>query len=97
MTATGWKPRYTPEQMWKRLVRKVAMGAVLGLVLAHWGNRLMGREINQSGELTLGLNWRVMGFAFGASTLSGFAVGLVPAWLASRASAHEAMKQGGRG
>jgi hypothetical protein len=33
----------------------------------------------------------------GASTLSGFAFGLLPAWLASRRNAHEAMKQGARG
>lgn len=73
------------------------LGGALGLVLAQWGNALMAQQINRSGELSLGLNWRVMGFALGVSTLSGFAFGLVPAWLASRASAHEAMKQGGRG
>ncbi len=73
------------------------LGGALGLVLAHWGNALLARQINQGGELVLALNWRVLAFALGASSLSGFGFGLVPAWLASRANANDAMKSGARG
>lgn len=75
----------------------VLVGGGLGLVLAQGGIALLARHINESGELVLGINWRVLGFALGASAFSGIAFGLVPAWLASRANAHEALKQGGRG
>lgn len=73
------------------------LGGALGLVLAHWGNALLAQQINQGGEAVLTLNWRVLAFALGASSLAGFAFGLVPAWLASRANANDAMKSGARG
>lgn len=73
------------------------LGGALGLVLAHWGNVLLARQINLGGELVLALNWRVLFFALSASSLSGFGFGLVPAWLASRANANDAMKAGARG
>ncbi len=34
MTATGWTPRHTPEEMTKRLIRKIGLGLAFGLVLA---------------------------------------------------------------
>jgi predicted permease len=73
------------------------LGGGLGLLLAKGGNALLGSQINQSGELALELNWRVLGFALGASTVSGFASGLVPAWLASRSNPQQVLKQGGQG
>lgn len=73
------------------------LGGAVGLVLAQWGTDWLGREINRSGELALGVNWRVLGFALGVSALAGLGFGLVPAWLAARASASETMKQGARG
>lgn len=75
------------------------LGGMLGVVLAGWANELLGRQLVRDGDalLKLQLNLKVLGFALGVSTLAGFAFGLVPAWLASRASAAEAMKQGARG
>ncbi len=74
-----------------------ALGGVLGLGLAHWGNGVLSAEIFPNGEAVLRLNWRVLGFALLASTVAGLAFGLIPAWLASRADVNEAIKQGGRG
>ncbi len=75
------------------------IGGVAGLVLAQWANILLSRQFLADGEtvLNLHLNLRVFGFALLASTLSGLAFGLVPAWQASRADVNDALKQGSRG
>lgn len=75
------------------------LGGLLGLILAHWSNELLGRQFVFDGEtvLSLPLNLGVLKFALAASTVSGLAFGLVPAWLASRANVNDALKQGSRG
>ncbi len=90
-----------------RLLRQVlleslvlaALGGGLGLLLAHWGNVILNRQLVFEGEpvLQLALNWRVFTFALAAATISGLAFGLFPAWLASRTDVNEVLKQGGRG
>jgi predicted permease len=76
-----------------------AMGGVLGLLLAIWGLHLLialmpPNLVPRIGEI--GLDVRVLGFNFALSLLTGMAFGLAPAWQASRASANEALKDGGR-
>ncbi len=75
------------------------LGGLFGLVLARWSNDLLARQFVIDGEvvLTLPLNLRVLVFALAASTFSGLAFGLLPAWLASRADVNDALKQGSRG
>ena len=75
------------------------LGGVLGLVVAHWSNELLQRQFVFDSEtiLNLPLNLRVLLFALAASTASGLAFGLVPAWLASRTDVNDALKQGSRG
>jgi predicted permease len=75
------------------------LGGLLGLVLTYWGNKLLGRQLVVDAEtvLNLPLNLRVLSFALAASTASGLAFGLVPAWLASRNDVNDALKQGSRG
>jgi putative ABC transport system permease protein len=75
------------------------VGGLLGLVLAHWSNKLLARQFVVDGQtvLSLPLNFRAMGFALAASTISGLAFGLVPAWLSSRIDVNEGLKQGSRG
>jgi putative ABC transport system permease protein len=75
------------------------IGGSLGLVLAHWSNQLLSRQFVVDGEtiFNLPLNLKVLGFALAASTLCGLAFGLLPAWLVSRASVGDALKQGSRG
>ena len=76
-----------------------ALGGLLGLVLAHWVNQWLVQQLTMDGRplLTLGINLRVLGFALLASTLSGLAFGLAPAWLSSRSDLNSVLKQGGRG
>jgi hypothetical protein len=72
---------------------------VLGVVLAQWRNELLHRQVVGDGDavLALPMDLRVLAFALVASSLSGLAFGLVPAWLASHTDVNEALKQGSRG
>jgi len=75
-----------------------ALGGLLGLLLAQWTNQWLAHHLNEDGRplIRMELNFAVLGFALLASTLSGLAFGLMPAWLASRADLNTALKQGVR-
>ncbi len=72
------------------------LGGLLGLLLASWTNQWLMQRLTEDGRplLRMALNLPVMGFAFLASTLSGLAFGLGPAWLATRADLNGALRQG---
>jgi len=69
------------------------MGGVLGLVVAYWGNLLLGKGIEQELEL----DYRVLAFTLLASLATGIGFGLTPAWSASRTDVNQALKQGVKG
>ncbi|MDB6129302.1 MAG: permease, partial [Verrucomicrobiales bacterium] len=75
------------------------LGGLLGLILAIWGNDILNKQLLVEGEniLRLSLNYQVLAFALGASTLSGLGFGLLPAWLASRTQIDQVIKQNSRG
>jgi predicted permease len=75
------------------------IGGLLGVVMAFWSNELLSSQFIVDGQtvLSLHLNLGVLGFALSASTISGLAFGLMPAWLASRCDVNEVLKQGSRG
>jgi predicted permease len=74
------------------------LGGVLGLLLAGWSNRIIGRQLfTDLSGVKLALDWRVFGFALFASMLTGLVFGAVPAWLASRADVNDALKENLRG
>jgi len=68
-------------------------GGALGLLVAKWGNLYVEAFFN----LRMPLDYRVLGFAFGASALSGATFGTLPAWMASRTNVNSALKLGSRG
>jgi len=74
------------------------VGGALGLLVAWWSNDIVGSFLQVNGDvgLTIPLDGRVVAFAALSSALSGLAFGLAPAWLASRASASDALKDAGR-
>jgi predicted permease len=74
-------------------------GGLGGLFVASWSNDIIGHflRINNEPGFEIAFDARVLAFAAFASILSGFAFGLAPAWLASRAPAAEALKEGSRG
>ncbi|HWA87459.1 MAG TPA: ABC transporter permease [Opitutus sp.] len=75
------------------------IGGLGGLFVASWSNDIIGHflRINQEQGYAISFDGRVLAFAAFASILSGLAFGLAPAWLASRAPAAEALKEGSRG
>ena len=83
--------------LWESLVLSLA-GGVLGLLVASWSNDIVGSFllINGDAGFDIPLDGRVVGFAAISSLLSALAFGLAPAWLASRAPAAEALKDGVR-
>jgi putative ABC transport system permease protein len=76
-----------------------AVGGAAGMVLATWGmGALIGispATIPRLGEVSL--DWRVLGFTFGVSLVTGLIFGLLPALQAANPDLNEALKQGGRG
>jgi predicted permease len=86
------------QQLTESLVLSVAGGA-FGLLIAGWSNDLIGRNIRLglTSTLVMPIDGRVLGFTAAVSILAGLGFGLIPAWLASRASVNETLKQQARG
>ncbi|MFL6227267.1 MAG: ABC transporter permease, partial [Pyrinomonadaceae bacterium] len=75
------------------------VGGVLGVGLAAWGvDALVALSPpNLIGSTQVGVSLPVLGFTLAVSVLTGVVFGLLPALEASRADAHEALKETGRG
>lgn len=74
-------------------------GGALGLVMAVWWSDLLvalGKQ-NIPRALQVGLDWRVLGFTFMVSLLTGIIFGLVPALHSSKTELTESLKEGARG
>ena len=75
-------------------------GAVLGMVFAKWGSRLLVGFLDTNAghvSLDLSIDARVLGFTIAVATATGLLFGLAPAWRSTRVSPQAAMKSGGRG
>jgi len=76
-----------------------AVGAVLGIVFAHWGASFIANQlpdgIPRLDEASVDL--RVLAFTVGVSLLTGLLFGLAPALQASRLNLTETLKEGDRG
>jgi putative ABC transport system permease protein len=77
-------------------------GGAGGLLIAYWGiGAIVGvMPESQLSALpflqTLHLDWRILGFSFGLSLMTGMIFGLVPALQSSRLDLNEVLKEGGR-
>ncbi len=77
-------------------------GAALGILLAHWGGRLLvgllASDVYRENQvfLDLSIDSRVLAFTVGLAVLTGLLFGLVPAWRATRVDPQSAMKASGR-
>lgn len=80
-------------------VALAAIGGLLGLLVAVWGNTLIARTIavNFPFEFEITLDGRVLGFALVLSLLTGIVFGLAPAWLSARVNVNETLKSSARG
>jgi putative ABC transport system permease protein len=78
-----------------------ALGAGVGLLVAHWVLRLVSSLLPTtaasliSGWSTISLDRRTMMFAIGAAVVAGLACGLLPAFRASKPNLNEELKSGG--
>jgi predicted permease len=75
------------------------VGGAAGLLLAVWWSDLLialGKE-DIPRAVHVGLDWRVLGFTFGVSVLTGVIFGLFPAVHSSKTELVESLKEGGRG
>ncbi len=75
-------------------------GGAFGLLVALWGNRLLGSRLQFNADSTgldMPLDHRVLAFTFLAAVVTGIAFGLVPALMASRTDVGAVVKQGSRG
>jgi predicted permease len=71
------------------------IGAMLGVLLAEWGARLLVRFLDASLDLTLDL--RVLAFTATVAILTGLLFGIAPAWRGTRVQPQAAMKANARG
>jgi putative ABC transport system permease protein len=75
-------------------------GALVGLLFAQWGSRLLVRMIStpqRAVSLDLGLDWRVLGFTVAVTVVTAVLFGLVPALSASRVQPGPGLSSKGRG
>jgi putative ABC transport system permease protein len=76
------------------------VGALIGLLFASWGSRLLVRQLSSTTNtvfLDLGLDWRVLGFTALVAIATAILFGVAPALRASRVQPSEALKEQGRG
>ncbi len=74
------------------------MGGVLGILIASWTNTIIGSQllINDSRGFDIPIDQNVLKFAIVITLLSGISFGFAPAWISSRSSGAEALKEGSR-
>ena len=75
------------------------LGGAVGLLLAVWWSDLLialGKE-DIPRAVHVGMDWRVLGFTFGVSVLTGIIFGLFPAFHSSKTEIVESLKEGARG
>jgi putative ABC transport system permease protein len=75
------------------------VGGAVGLLLAVWWSDLLialGKE-DIPRAVHVGIDWRVLGFTFGVSVLTGVIFGLFPAFHSSKTELVESLKEGARG
>ncbi|MBI3886394.1 MAG: ABC transporter permease [Opitutae bacterium] len=89
-------------QMLTESLLVAALGAVLGVALAFWTTDLLDQTVaNMTNPppswMRFTIDARVLLFVVGATVLAALVSGFVPAWLSSRTSASDVLKESGRG
>jgi len=86
-------------QLLTESVLMALLGGMLGLALAFWGRDLLVAFLTTSLPMLdpIDIDYRVLGFNFSLSLLTGAAFGLAPAMHASKTPLNESLKDGSRG
>jgi len=89
-------------QMLTESLLVASLGAIVGIALAYWSTDYLNTLVRNLANpipswMSFDIDGRVLGLIIAATMASAVISGLVPAWLASRTSAIEALKESGRG
>jgi putative ABC transport system permease protein len=89
-------------QMLTESLLVAVLGAILGVGLSYWAVDLLTATVKNLANpipayITFDIDSRVLAFTVGATLVAALVSGLIPAWMSSRASAAEALKDSGRG
>ena len=85
-------------QMLTESVLLSAIGGIVGLLLSVWLTDVLTSMVPEGAPRLdqVGIDYRVLTFAFGVSALTGILFGIVPALQASKLDVTSALKEGGR-
>jgi len=97
--ASRWR---VMQQLLAESILIALIGGAAGMLLALWGvDALMALLPERWGDLKMqskvGLDATVLTFTFATTLATGIALGLIPAWQASRPDVNEWLKEAGRG
>ena len=89
-------------QMLTESLLLAVIGAAVGIAGASWTTGYLNAVTHNSefpipAYITFDLDWRVLAFVVAATVLAAVGSGFIPAWLASRSNAIDALKESGRG
>jgi predicted permease len=94
MAVGGGRSRLVRQSLTESLLLS-GTGAVLGVLFAEWGARLLVRLLDASLDLTVDV--RVLAFTMAVAVLTSLLFGIVPAWRGTRVDPQSAMKANARG
>ena len=89
-------------QMLTESLLVAAIGAAVGVALSLWSTDFLNAQVHNLANpipnwMVFNLDWTVLAVVVAATMLAAVVSGFVPAWISSRASAIDALKEGGRG
>ena len=89
-------------QMLTESLLLASVGATAGVALAYWATDWLNATLHAQANpipayITFDIDRAVLLFVVAAAVMAALASGLIPAWISSRASAVEALKESGRG
>ena len=95
-TALGASSGRVVRQILTESVTLALIGGVLGLIVAHFGQRfVLAFLANQlPGSVVAGLDWKILAFTVCLSVLTGVFAGVLPALRLAKSDVNHALKQG---
>jgi len=98
-TAIGASPWHIARQLLTESLLLALIGGTVGIVLAFWATNalLAASPANLLDLRSISIDWRVLGFALGATLVAGLLFGFLPSYIAAQSGTAETLKEAGRG